>query len=87
MSIKVEPTPNPNAKKFTANSMIFSGNGSVSLAAGQKSEYEILNELIDVEGVDNVFGFQNFITINKKPDAEWDSLEPKVTEVMQGKGY
>lgn len=87
MSIKIEPTPNPSAKKFTTDSMIFSGDGSVSLAAGQTSEHEILNELIEIDGVDNVFGFQNFITINKKPDTDWETLEPKVQEVMKGKGF
>ncbi|WP_028782020.1 NifU N-terminal domain-containing protein [Thalassobacillus devorans] len=87
MSVKVEATPNPNAMKFTTDSMIFSGDGSVSVMAGQTSEHEILNDLMSVEGVDNVFGFQNFITVNKKFDAEWDNLTPKIEDVFEKHNY
>lgn len=87
MSIRVENTPNPNAKKFTTDKIIFEGNGSVSVMPGQTSEYDIMNQLMTVEGVDNVFGFQNFITINKLPNADWDELSAKVVTVMEESGY
>ncbi|UOQ46907.1 NifU N-terminal domain-containing protein [Gracilibacillus caseinilyticus] len=87
MSIQVEATPNPNAMKFTSDKMIFEGNGSISVLPGQTSEYDILNELMTLEGVDNVFGFQHFITINKKMDVEWDELTNNVKEVIAKYGY
>ncbi|WP_181349162.1 NifU N-terminal domain-containing protein [Thalassobacillus sp. CUG 92003] len=87
MAITVEGTPNPNAMKFTTDSMIFQGDGSVSVMAGQTSDYQILNDLMALEGVDNVFGFQNFITVNKTFQAEWDGLTPKVEAVLQEHGY
>ncbi|MFD1017827.1 NifU N-terminal domain-containing protein [Thalassobacillus hwangdonensis] len=87
MSVVAQPTPNPNAMKFTADSLIFKGDGSVSVAAGQTSEYDIMNDLMKVDGVDNVFGFQNFITINKKMDAEWDAVTPEVEKVFEEHGY
>ncbi|MRG87050.1 NifU N-terminal domain-containing protein [Salinibacillus xinjiangensis] len=87
MSVFAEATPNPNAMKFTASTDIFSGDGSVSVMAGQTSEYAILNELMEVDGVDNVFGYKNFITVNKTFDAEWDQLIPKVEAVFEKNGY
>jgi hypothetical protein len=87
MSVFVEATPNPNAMKFTANKDIFSGDGSISVMPGQTSEYAILNELMELDGVDNVFGYKNFITVNKKFDAEWNELIPKVEEVFKKNGY
>ncbi|ENH96163.1 hypothetical protein J416_12157 [Gracilibacillus halophilus YIM-C55.5] len=87
MSIHVEETPNPNAMKFTSDKMIFQGDGSVSVMPGQTSEYEILNELMKLDGVDNVFGFQHFITVNKKMDAEWDGLIEKVEALIEEYGY
>jgi hypothetical protein len=54
---------------------------------GNKSEHAILNDLMELEGVDNVFGYQNFITVNKKFDAEWDTLTPEVTKVIEKHGY
>ncbi|GAB2533169.1 NifU N-terminal domain-containing protein [Gracilibacillus alcaliphilus] len=87
MTIHVEPTPNPNAMKFTSDKMIFEGNNSISVMPGQTSEHDVLNELMTVDGVDNVFGFQHFITVNKLPHVEWDELTNKVEEIITKHGY
>ena len=87
MGIRMESTPNPNAMKFTTDKLIFEGTKSYSLMPGETSEHEILNELMKIEGVDNVFGYQNFVTVNKKYDVEWEELSPRVIEVMEELGY
>lgn len=87
MGIRMESTPNPNAMKFTTDKLIFEGTKSYSLMPGETSEHEILNELMKIEGVDNVFGYQNFVTVNKKFDVEWEELSPRVIEVMEKLGY
>lgn len=87
MAVRAEGTPNPNALKFTTDSLIFEGNDSISVMPGDTSEHEILNELMKLEGVDNVFGYQNFITVNKQFDAEWDELQTKVIELINQYGY
>lgn len=87
MAVQAQPTPNPNAMKFTSDRMIFQGDGSVSVMPGQTSEYDILNDLMGLEGVDNVFGFQNFITVNKKFDADWDALTDEVKNTLEKYGY
>jgi len=87
MGVRVDETPNPNALKFTADKLFFEGTNSVSVMAGDTSEYEIMNDLMNLEGVDNVFGYQNFITVNKQFDADWEDLQPKVIEVIEKHGY
>lgn len=87
MGIRMEGTPNPNAMKFTTDQLIFEGTKSYSLMPGETSEHEILNELMKIDGVDNVFGYQNFVTVNKKFDVEWEELSPRVIEVMEKLGY
>lgn len=87
MAIRAEATPNPNALKFTTDKLIFEGNSSISVMPGDTSEHEILNELMKLDGVDNVFGYQNFITVNKNFDVEWDNLSPRVQEVLEKYGY
>ncbi|QHE51430.1 NifU N-terminal domain-containing protein [Pontibacillus sp. HMF3514] len=87
MAVQAQPTPNPNAMKFTTDRMIFQGDGSVSVMPGQTSEHDILNDLMELEGVDNVFGFQNFITVNKKFDADWDALTDEVKNTLEKYGY
>lgn len=87
MGIHIESTPNPNAMKFTSDKLIFEGTKSYSLMPGNTSEHEILNELMEIDGVDNVFGYQNFVTVNKLFDVEWDSLTPKVVALLEERGY
>lgn len=87
MGVRAEATPNPNALKFTTDKLIFQGDASISVMPGDTSEHEIMNDLMKLEGVDNVFGYQNFITVNKQFDAEWDNLTSKVIEVFEKHGY
>lgn len=87
MGVIPETTPNPNAIKFTAAKVIFEGTDSIAVMPGETSEHEILNDLMKIEGVDNVFGYHNFITVNKKFDVDWEQLTPKVLEVFKKHGY
>ncbi|WP_047982456.1 NifU N-terminal domain-containing protein [Ornithinibacillus contaminans] len=87
MGIRAEATPNPNAIKFTTDKLIFEGTKSVSVMPGDTSDYEIMNDLLQLDGVDNVFGYQNFITVNKSFDAQWEDITPKVTDVFEKHGY
>jgi len=87
MGVRPEATPNPNAIKFTSDKMIFEGTNSISVMPGDTSEYEILNDLMKLEDVDNVFGYQNFITVNKHFDADWDNLIKEVLDIFEKHGY
>ncbi|AXI08760.1 scaffolding protein [Oceanobacillus sp. 143] len=87
MGVRIEPTPNPNAMKFSTDSIIFEGTNSVSVMPGDTSEHAILNDLMKLDGVDNVFGYQNFITVNKKFDVEWENITSSIQEVIAKHGY
>ncbi|RDW19939.1 NifU N-terminal domain-containing protein [Oceanobacillus chungangensis] len=87
MGVRIEPTPNPNAMKFSTDSIIFEGTNSVSVMPGDISEYAVLNDLMKLDGVDNVFGYQNFITVNKKFDVEWESITSNIQEVITKHGF
>lgn len=87
MGVRVEATPNPNAMKYTTDKVIFEGTNSISVMPGNTSEYDILNDLMKLEEVDNVFGYQNFITVNKQFDIEWEDLNPKVIDVFENHGF
>lgn len=87
MAVSVDATPNPNALKFTSDKIIFEGTASVSVMPGDTSEHEIMNDLMNIDGVDNVFGYQNFITVNKQFDIEWDELKAKIVDVIEKHGF
>lgn len=87
MGVRAEVTPNPNALKFTTDKMIFQGTKSISVMPGDTSEHDIMNDLMKIDGVDNVFGYQNFITVNKHGDIDWDNLTPDVLKIFETYGY
>ncbi len=87
MGVRAEGTPNPNAVKFTTDKLIFEGTDSISVMPGDKSEHAILNELMDLDGVDNVFGYQHFITVNKLVDVEWDQIMDSILNVFEQHGF
>jgi len=71
VEVRAEPTPNPNAMKITANKVIFEGSGSASFKKGDSPDHPLAKELLAIDGVDNIFGYQDFVTVNKVIDAEW----------------
>jgi len=83
INIKGEATPNPNAMKFTANQVLFEGSGSASFKKGADTDHPLAKELLSLEGVDNIFGYQDFVTVNKEMGADWDSLLPEIQKAFE----
>ncbi|MFZ4452550.1 NifU N-terminal domain-containing protein [Salibacterium aidingense] len=80
IEVRAEPTPNPNAMKFTANQNLFEK--STSLKQGDDTDHALAQALLQLDGVDNIFGVNDFVTVNKTMDADWDELIPKVEQVF-----
>lgn len=76
IEVKVESTPNPNAVKFTATQQLFEG--STSLKKGAETDHPLATALLSIEGVDNIFGLNDFVTVIKTADAIWDQIIPEV---------
>lgn len=83
VNVRADVTPNPNAMKFTTDQVLFEGSGSASFKKSDDTDHPLAKELLALDGVDNIFGFQDFVTVNKEPDAEWDALVPKVQETIE----
>lgn len=82
IQINVQNTPNPNAIKISTNETIFEGPRSTSLKVGDETEHPLAKALLSVEGVDNIFGIKDFVTISKKADANWDAILPQVEDIF-----
>lgn len=80
LEIKAESTPNPNAIKFTATQPLFEK--STSLKKGAETDHPLATALLSIEGVDNIFGINDFVTVNKTVDANWDGLMPLVQKAF-----
>ncbi|WP_349410221.1 NifU N-terminal domain-containing protein [Pseudalkalibacillus sp. SCS-8] len=81
VEFSIDPTPNPNALKFSANQPLFEGR--LSYRQGDNPDDAVASALLKIDGVESIFGFQDFITINKTMDGDWDTIVPQVQEVFQ----
>jgi hypothetical protein len=78
IEINVQETPNPNSIKISANQTIFEGPKSTSLKSGDATDHPLASALLGIEGIDNIFGIKDFVTISKKANTSWDTILPQV---------
>jgi hypothetical protein len=71
LTITVQPTPNVNALKFVVNRRMTEGRSQTFTdAAGAASP--LARDLLGIAGVRQVFFLNDFITITRREDVEWD---------------
>ncbi|WP_343059872.1 NifU N-terminal domain-containing protein [Saccharibacillus deserti] len=83
VNYQVQHTPNPNSVRIGADSVLFEGPKSTSVKAGESSDHPLAAALVAIDGVDNIFGMRDFVTVSKQPDADWDSILPEVEEAFR----
>ncbi len=84
VTVRFQPTPNPNAGKFIADREIVSGDRPRSFSSPEQAAGDTLAEaLIALEGVASVFMVEDFVTITKDPDADWGALIPRVEQAIR----
>ncbi|MDH3517861.1 MAG: NifU N-terminal domain-containing protein [Acidimicrobiia bacterium] len=80
MTIRVDPTPNPNALKFTVGMAV---GGPVSFPAGKPTDDPMAQALLAIDGVTNVFLTADFVTLSKSPAGSWESIQPAAIEILE----
>lgn len=81
LQVSVSPTPNPNAIKLTLNRVV-SAQGR-TYRAGAPADAAWAQALLAVSGVAAVYGVNNFISINKQPEASWETIVPQAEAALQ----
>lgn len=81
LEISVQGTPNPNAAKFTLNRIV--ATQGTTYRAVDSAEAEWAKQLLGIAGVTQVFALNNFISINKAPEADWNTIGPQVEQVLR----
>ncbi len=84
VSIRFQPTPNPNAGKFVLDREIVAGDRPRSYASrAEAADDPLAAALLDLEGVASVFMVEDFVTVTKEPAADWGELIPRVEEAIR----
>ncbi len=86
MPVEVHQTPNPNARKFILPGVRFLAPRNFSSVEAAR-EHPLAAALFAIDGIYNVFLAQDFVTVNKRPDAPWDSLTAQVESVIKRQGF
>ena len=79
VSITPQPTPNPNALKFTVGVDV---GGPATFVAGGDIDDPSAAEILQLDGVTSVFMTADFVTISKTPDSDWETIAPEVTRIL-----
>lgn len=82
LTITIQGTPNPNAAKFVLDRPV-PGEGSRSFFdSDAAAEDPLAARLFGLDGVRALLFVENFITVTKTEDADWDALAPSVQSVI-----
>jgi hypothetical protein len=81
--IAVESTPNPNATKFVLDRDVTAKPQSYFNADSARGN-AIAEKLFAIEGVASLLLLNDFITVNKTPQAQWKSITAAVKRALGG---
>jgi len=81
LEIVAQGTPNPNAAKFTLNRVVAVQGTTYRDPA--TADVEWAKCLLTIPGVTQVFAINNFVSVNKRPEADWNVIGPQVERVLR----
>lgn len=85
MYIQTEKTPNPNTMKFIPGEIVLeSGSASFKSKEDAQGVSDLASVLFEIPDVEQIFFGNDFITVTKKEDSDWNMLKANVlTTVME----
>ncbi len=75
-----EPTPNPNAMKFTVGKAV---GGPATFVASKPTDDPLGQALLAVDGVTSVFMTADFVTISKDSSTVWTDIVDTVVSILE----
>lgn len=81
MPVSMEPTPNPNAMKFTVGQPV----GGPATYTSADADDPTAAAILGMDGVVSVFMTADFVTITKTPEADWDAITPEAESILQAR--
>lgn len=79
--LEIQPTPNPNAAKFIVDRPVALQPTSF-FNAESAAGHALAARLFEIPGVSSLLLLGDFVTVNKRPDAKWDAIKPRVKAVL-----
>lgn len=83
VSVDVQPTPNVNALKFVLNRQLTEGRSRTFRSAAEAADLPFAQQLLQIPGVVQVFVLNDFVTVTRDPQADWNAILPKAEEILK----
>ena len=74
MFVQTEITPNPNSLKFIPGKVV-SIAGSFEVTKKDKTNNELIRNILSVKGIEGIFLGKDFISVNKYNEYSWDDIK------------
>jgi len=74
MFVQTEITPNPNSLKFLPGKRV-SNSGPYEITNKEDIQNELVRNILSVNGVEGIFLGQDFISVNKNENINWDEIK------------
>ena len=74
MFVQTEVTPNPNSLKFLPGKKV-SNSGPYEITNKDDFQNELVRNIMSVNGVEGIFLGQDFISVNKKENINWEEIK------------
>ena len=81
MFVQTEITPNPNSLKFIPGKIV-SNHGSFEITKKDKTNNELVRNILSINGVEGIFLGRDFISINKYDETSWDEIKHIVISLI-----
>jgi hypothetical protein len=81
--ISIEPTPSPNSMKLNVDEMLPRGRRFTFKASEASDAPELLQQLLQINGVRSLFRTADFIALDRKPGADWAAILAAAGQLLQ----
>jgi hypothetical protein len=81
--IEVQPTPNVHAVKFTLDRRVTEGRSETYTSLEQAAASPLARRLLQVPGVRMVFLLNDFVTVTRQPETDWEAIVPEVERALR----
>jgi NFU1 iron-sulfur cluster scaffold homolog, mitochondrial len=86
LQIDIEGTPNPNSAKFVMNRTVVDETRSyfnVGMVNEGDKVAEVAKQLFAIPGVRTLMFLNDFITVSKEGNADWNMIAEKTQEILE----
>jgi len=76
-------TPNPDARRFVLDANVVPVFANVSARKGTTPDHALAKDLLDIDGVVEIFLQGSWVTITREPNVPWDTLSRRVAVTLR----